>query len=77
MGKPRILIIKGPTYFSPGDEKAFFDWLLSVPCIAGVRGELRNFHINLRRKPSAKDVIELKALFRRYRIPTKVLETIS
>ena len=73
----RTLIVKGPTYFAPGDEKAFFDWLLSIPCVAGVTGELRNLHISLRRSPSASDMVELTALLRRYRMPSKVLEPLK
>jgi hypothetical protein len=75
MGKrSRILTVKGPRYFAPGDEKAFFDWLLSIPCVAGVRGELRNLHVSLKRSPSAMDMVELSALLKRYRMPGKALD---
>ena len=75
MGKrSRIIIVKGPTYFAPGDEKAFFDWLQSIPCVAGVGGKLRDLHITLKRSPSASDMVELAALLRRYRMPAKALD---
>ena len=73
MGSGQDLIVKGPTYFSPGDEKAFFDWLLSIPCVADVRGQLKNLHITFKRQASARDLTELKAILRRYRIPTNGL----
>jgi len=75
MGKhSRILVVRGPTYFAPGDEKAFFDWLQSIPCVANVGGKLRDLFITLKRPPSAKDMVELSALLRRYRMPVKVLD---
>jgi hypothetical protein len=73
----RILIVRGPTYFAPGDEKAFFDWLQSIPCVASVGGKGRDLHITLKRSPSAGDMVELSALLRRYRMPVKVLEPLK
>jgi len=75
MGKrSRILTVRGPVYFAPGDEKAFFDWLLSIPCVSGVRGDIRNLHVTVSGSLSAMDMRELSALLRRYRMPLKVLE---
>ncbi|MEI9930605.1 MAG: hypothetical protein WDM89_08655 [Rhizomicrobium sp.] len=73
----RTIIVRGPTYFAPGDEKAFFDWLLSIPCVADVGGKVRDLHISLKRSPSAMDMVELSALLRRYRMPIKVLEPLK
>ena len=78
MGKrSRILIVRGPTYFAPGDEKAFFDWLQSIPCVDSIGGQLRDLHITLKRSPSAMDMVELSALLRRYRMPSKVLDPLK
>jgi len=73
----RTMIVRGPTYFAPGDEKAFFDWLLTIPCVADVGGKARDLHISLKRSPSAKDMVELSALLLRYRMPIKVLEALK
>ncbi len=78
MGKrSRILVVGGPRYFAPGDEKVFFDWLQSIPCVASVGGRLRDLHITLKRSPSAMDMAELSALLRRYRMPVTVLNPLK
>lgn len=70
------LIVRGPTYFSQRDETAFFDWLHSLPCVAGVRGHLRDLHICLKRPATITDLRELSALLRRYRMSLAALETL-
>jgi hypothetical protein len=70
----RTIIVKGPTYFSRGDEKSFFDWLQSIPCVAEVEGKHLDLHVYLKRSPSAIDMVELSTLLRRYRMPIEVLE---
>lgn len=78
MGKrSRVLIVRGPRYYAPGDEKAFFDWLQSIPCVASFGGKHLDLHITLKRSPSAMDMVELYALLRRYRMPIKVLEPLK
>lgn len=67
------LILRGPTFWSEGDEKSFFDWLHSVSCIEGVKGNLRDLHIQLKRTPSASNKRELEAIVRRYRMNAKSL----
>ncbi len=67
------LIVRGPRYFSPGDEKAFFDWLQSIPCVSRVSGQVRDLHIVLKRAPTDNQLRELIALFYRYRMDIKVL----
>ena len=64
----QTLIVRGPTYYSPADEKAFFDWLQSIPCVAEVKGHLRELHIALKRPAGNRDLTELSALLRRYRM---------
>lgn len=68
-----MLIATGPRYFSYGDEKAFFGWLESIPCVASVGGRGRDIHIKLKRRPSDSDLRELTAIFFRYRMNMKKL----
>jgi hypothetical protein len=63
-----MIIVRGPVYFSPGDEKAFFDWLLSIPCVETVDGEGYDVHIRLKRPPGNSDLRELIAVLFRYRM---------
>jgi hypothetical protein len=70
----KSLVLRGPTFWSEGDEKAFFDWLQSVSCVASVEGRLRDLNIRLKRKPSAANVRELEAIVRRYRMNAKSLQ---
>ncbi len=67
------LVIRGPKYFSPGDEKAFFDWLQSLSCVAKVGGRLRDLYITLKHVPNDTDLRELIALLFRYRMNMKSL----
>ena len=64
----RMIVVRGPVYFSPGDEKAFFDWLLSIPCVENVGGEGYDVHIHLKRLPGNADLRELIAVLFRYRM---------
>jgi hypothetical protein len=64
----RELVVKGPTYYSEGDENAFFDWLNAISCVGRVTGHLRNLHIELRKPATIRDLTELDALLRRYRM---------
>ena len=69
----RTLILRGPTYYSPGDEKAFFDWLLSITCIEGVAGHLRDLHVTLKSQPGNLQLRDLFALLGRYRMNVEQL----
>lgn len=74
----RILVVRGPTYFSQQDEDVFFGWLQSIGCVDRVVGRLRSLHILLKRPPSEAQLRELLALFQRYRLnmrPLAVLKT--
>jgi len=64
----RDIVVPGPTYFSPGDEKAFFDWLLAISCVKSIGGVGRDLHIQLKRAPGNGDLRELIALLYRYRM---------
>jgi hypothetical protein len=73
----RILIVRGPTYFSPLDEKMQFDWLASIPCVASVGGEYADIHITLKRMPGRADLRELIAVLRRYRTDLRPLAALK
>lgn len=68
-----MLITRGPLYYAYGDEKAFFGWLESIPCVASVGGHHRDIHIKLKRQPGDNDLRELIALFFRYRMNMRKL----
>jgi hypothetical protein len=67
------LIVRGPRYFSPGDEKAFFDWLQSIPCVSRVAGQVRDLHVTLKRAPTDNQLREFIGLLYRYRMNMKGL----
>ena len=69
----RELIVALGTFGSAGDEKAFFDWLQSIPCVEAVLGRSRVLHITLRKQPSNSDLRELIALLQRYRLDMRPL----
>jgi hypothetical protein len=80
-GRPmtkRMLIVRGPHFFSAKDEDVFFGWLQSIGCIGRITGRLRSLYIPLRRAPSDAQLRELLALFHRYRMnmrPLAILKT--
>jgi hypothetical protein len=73
----RELIVRGPTYFSPGDEKAFFDWLHSISCVEQVQGQVRDLHVKLKRPASKSDLTELAALLKRYKMSAAGLSSLK
>ena len=55
------------SYWSPGDETAFFHWLQSIPGVTSVRGVGRELQISLRSsRLSSTALRELIALYWRY-----------
>jgi hypothetical protein len=62
------LVWKAPIrYGSPGDERAFFGWLQSIPGILSVEGKGRELHIRTRsNRVSATTLRELIALYERF-----------
>lgn len=68
MSRPIILVVRGPTFFSPLDEEMLFRWFASIPCFANVRGVSSDLHITLKRRPGDMDLRELTALLYRYRM---------
>ena len=69
----REVVIQEGMYYSLADEKAFFDRLTSLRCVAGVRGAPDGLHINLSRRPSDTQLRELIALLYRYDLDMKPL----
>ena len=74
---PKNLVVKGPKFLSPGDEKAFFDWLREIPCVDEVTGVSQNLQITFRRQPGNQHLRELVALFYRYRMTMKPLAALK
>ena len=71
----RTLILKGPRYFSQGDEKAFFDWLLSISCVEG-SGATEGL-VNLKSTPGNLNFEKFIALLHRYRMDMKPLAALE
>ncbi|MGH8491835.1 MAG: hypothetical protein ACRERR_01830 [Moraxellaceae bacterium] len=62
------LIWRAPmSYYAPGDEAAFFNWLQSIPGVLSVKGIGRELHIQTRSTRLNRDsILEFVALYRRY-----------
>jgi hypothetical protein len=56
----------GP-YYSPGDERAFYEWANRISCIDKIEGSGQELRINIRRRRISNSCLrELIALFHRY-----------
>ena len=65
MGSP--FFFEGTRYWSPGDEKAHFDWMQSIPCVRDVQGEGVRVYLYIDLDAvTVADIYELDALYRRY-----------
>ena len=54
-------------YWSPGDEKAHFDWMRDISCVRDVRGRGTRVYLEIDTNAvTAADIYELDALYRRY-----------
>jgi hypothetical protein len=71
------LLVKGAKYFSPGDEKAFFDWLQSISCVESAVGQSRDLRITLRKQPSSSELRELIALLYCYKLDMRPLAALK
>ena len=68
------LIIKEGTYYSQGDENAFFKWLESISGVSRVVGSPTGLIVTLRsRSLSESSLRELIALYFRYSLPMAAL----
>ena len=73
-----VLVVRGPTFYSPGDERAFFGWLRKMRAVSDVRARGLDLHIGLRSgKITADELREFRALFHRYGMDTSELEALS
>lgn len=63
-----ILKIASPRFYSQLDERAFFESLGSITGVSSVRGERTYLLISVRSKLSSKALLELRGVFKRYRI---------
>jgi hypothetical protein len=69
---------EGTTFWSQGDETAHFEWLARIPCIRGVRGELRKLFLDIEAERVTKeDLRELEGVYRRYGGDLKQLKGLS
>lgn len=72
------LVVRGPTFYSPGDEQAFFGWLKKIRAVSEVRGRSHDLHIGLRSgRISPDELREFRALFHRYGLDTSDLEALG
>ncbi|MBE7217451.1 MAG: hypothetical protein INR64_03175 [Caulobacteraceae bacterium] len=59
----------GVCFYHQADERAFFDWLERIPCVASVRGEGKDgLVVRLKRRPGQDDLRQFLALGHRYKI---------
>jgi hypothetical protein len=72
----RKIILREPTYYSPGDEKAFFDWLLSIACIKDAVGNPHGLQVTFKSQPGNLQLRDLFALLARYRMDVDQLSTL-
>ena len=64
----------GVTFYHPADERAFFEWLQRIPCVASLSGDgRRGLVVRLKRRPGNDDLRQLIALCRRYGVDMRQL----
>jgi hypothetical protein len=69
------LQVRGPRFFSSGDEDVFFDWLGRIRCVEEVRGEGEALQVLFKSAAvSDPDLRELIAVFQRYRLDPSQLK---
>ena len=57
----------GVKFYHPADERVFFEWLRSIPCVASCKGEgARGLVVRLKRRPGQDDLRQFLALAQRY-----------
>jgi hypothetical protein len=75
MKKDFFLTTQCGWFYSPVDEDLFFDWIKKIPSIIHFKGIGTNLLLYFKSKRiSARDLKELIALFRRYKIDMKELK---
>lgn len=59
----------GIAFYHYADERAFFEWLERIPCVASVKGEgEKGLVVRLKRRPGQDDLRQFLALAQRYRL---------
>lgn len=67
---PRLIRNPDGPYGSPGDERAFFEWIARIRCIRRFWGSGPELYLEIpRRRISDACLRELLALFQRYDVP--------
>ena len=75
MNNPIILECKRVKFYSPNDKNVFFEWIKSAKYIQEFKGERDKILLYIVNTPlENSELLELVALFRRYKINTKQLE---
>jgi len=73
-----VLTTRGPIFYSPGDETAFFTWLKRIRAVQRVSGRGRDVEVHLMPgKVSADDLREIRAVFHRYGLDTSEIEAMA
>jgi len=59
----------GVIFYHQADERAFFEWLEHIPCVASVKGEgAKGLVVRLKRRPGHDDLRQFLALAYRYKL---------
>jgi len=66
-----ILILEqmdaGVSFYHDADERAYFEWLERIPCVASVQGDgVKGLVVRLKRRPGQDDLKQFLALGHRY-----------
>lgn len=69
--------VQGPTFLSPNDETAMFEWFGRITAIRNVSGEGRDLVIALKSSPTDAQLRDLLALFFRYRMDMTTLAALQ
>lgn len=57
----------GVVFYHQSDERAYFEWLERIPCVASVKGEgASGLVVRLKRRPDQDDLRQFLALAHRY-----------
>ena len=69
------LIFNDVSYGSPGDERAFFEWLNRISSVTGIVGRGTSIYVSVKGKRiSNDDLREILAIMHRYRVDMSQLE---
>lgn len=71
----QVLICKNVIFYSENDEAAFFEWLGKIKCITRFEGARNKLYVHIAvGAVSKQELLELIALFFRYRIDMSQLQ---